>query len=101
MKNKIIVDDKLINELAHLAKLKFDEKAAIKMKKDLKKILQFIAQLSTIKTDNIEPLIYLSEEVNVFREDNICDTVSQKDALKNAPNKDSDYFKVPRVITKG
>ena len=94
------VNNKLIQDLSRLAKLKFDEQAAEKMKGDLDKIIGFVDKLSEIDTEGIEPLIYLSEEVNVLRADAIANEVSQESALKNAPQKDSDYFKVPTVLKK-
>ena len=94
------VNNKLIQDLSRLAKLKFDEESAEKMKGDLNKIIGFLDKLSEIDTEGVEPLIYLSEEVNVLRADEIANEVSQKDALKNAPQKDSDYFKVPTVLKK-
>ena len=94
------VNNKLIQDLSRLAKLKFDEQAAEKMKGDLDKIIGFVDKLSGIDTEGIEPLIYLSEEVNVLRADVIANEVSQESALKNAPQKDSDYFKVPTVLKK-
>ena len=100
MKNKITVDDKLIEDLSRLVKLKFDKNSSEKMKDDLSTILGFVDTLSEVDTEGIEPLIYMSEEVNALREDNIANEVSQKNALKNAPQKDSDYFKVPTVLKK-
>ena len=100
MKNKITVDDKLIEDLSRLAKLKFDKNSSEKMKDDLSTILGFVDTLSEVDTEGVEPLIYISEEVNALREDNIENEVSQKNALKNAPQKDSDYFKVPTVLKK-
>ena len=94
------VNNKLIEDLSRLAKLKFDEKSAKKMKEDLDKIIGFVDKLSEIDTEGVEPLIYLSEEMNVLRVDEIAHEVSQEDALKNAPQKDSDYFKVPTVLKK-
>ena len=94
------VNNKLIEDLSRLAKLKFDEKSAEKMKEQLEKIIGFVDKLSEIDTEGVEPLIYLSEEVNVLRTDEIANEVSQADALKNAPQKDSDYFKVPTVLKK-
>ena len=94
------VNNKLIEDLSRLAKLAFDEKSAEKMKGDLKKIISFVDKLSEIDTEGVEPLIYLSEDVNVLRTDEISNEVSQEDALKNAPQKDSDYFKVPTVLKK-
>ncbi len=94
------IDDKLIQDLSKLAKLEFDEKSSIKMQEDLKKIIGFVDKLSEIDTSNIEPLIYLSEEKNVLREDEIGEMLSQTEALSNAPKKDSDYILVPKVIKK-
>tara|TARA_B100001758_G_scaffold105218_1_gene90134 strand:- start:54520 stop:54822 length:303 start_codon:yes stop_codon:yes gene_type:complete len=100
MKNKIIVNDKLIDNLSRLAKLKFNKESSEKMKEDLETILGFIEKLAEVNTDNVEPLVYMSSEVNSLREDEISNEVSQKNALKNAPQKDSDYFKVPKVLKK-
>ena len=94
------ITNKLIQDIAALAKLEFDEKSTEKMKVDLEKIIRFFDKLSEIDTDGVEPLIYLSEEVNVLREDEIQAVISQVEALKNAPEKDSDYFKVPTVLKK-
>ncbi len=94
------ITDKLIREIAALAKLDFDKNSAEQMKDDLEKIIGFIDKLSEVDTDGVEPLIYLSDEVNVLRKDEIKAVLSQVDALKNAPDKDSDYFKVPTVLKK-
>ena len=98
MKKNIQVDDQLISELSELSKLKFDKKSAAKMKSDLETILGFVDAISKVDTNGIEPLIYMSEEINVLRTDKIANEISQQDALKNAPQKDSDYFKVPTVL---
>jgi len=94
------IDNKLIQDLSRLAKLKFDASSSEKMKEDLEKIIGFVDKLSEIDTEGIDPLIYLSKEVNVLRVDEIKHEVSQENALKNAPQKDSDYFKVPTVLKK-
>ena len=94
------VNNKLIQEIAKLSKLKFDSSTEKKMIEDMGKILSFIDKLNEIDTEGVEPLIYMSEEVNVLRKDETNSEVSQKDALRNAPQKDSDYFKVPTVLKK-
>ena len=94
------VNNKLIQDIAKLSKLKFDDSAEEKMKSDLEKMLAFVDKLNEIDTEGIDPLIYMSEEVNVLREDKVSEKISQEDALKNAPEKDSDYFKVPTVFKK-
>ena len=100
MSNNITINEKLVSDLSKLAKLKFDALKTEKMKEDLEKIIGFIDKLSEIDTTGVEPLIYLSKEVNVLRVDEIKHEVSQENALKNAPQKDSDYFKVPIVLKK-
>ena len=94
------VGNKLIKDLSRLAKLNFDEQTIEEMKSDFENILGFVDKLSEIDTEGVEPLIYLSDEVNVLRDDEIDEEVPQDQALKNAPNKDSDYFKVPTVLKK-
>ena len=94
------IDNKLITELARLAKLNFDEKSSQEMQEDLNKIIGFVDKLSEIDTKDVEPLIYLSDEVNVLRKDDTIKNISQEEALKNAPKKDSDYILVPKVIDK-
>ena len=94
------VNKKLIQDIAKLAKLEFDAKSTKEMKADLEKMLAFVDKLNEIDTDGVDPLIYMSDELNVLREDEITEETSQKDALKNAPSKDSDYFKVPTVLKK-
>ena len=100
MSKNITVDNKLIDDLSKLARLKFDKKATKKIKSDLNIILSFINSISEVDTDKIDPLIYMSDEINVLRSDKIKNEVSQEEALKNAPQKDSDYFKIPTVLKK-
>lgn len=94
------IDNKLISDLSQLAKLDFDKKSSLNMQEDLKKIIGFIEKLSEINTDTVEPLIYLSEELNVLRDDDEIKNLSQERALQNAPIKDSDYILVPKVLKK-
>ena len=94
------INNKLIQDIAKLSKLKFDDSAEEKMKADLEKMIAFVDKLNEIDTEGVDPLIYMSEEINVLREDKVTEKTSQEDALKNAPEKDSDYFKVPTVLKK-
>ncbi|MBT5858475.1 MAG: Asp-tRNA(Asn)/Glu-tRNA(Gln) amidotransferase subunit GatC [Flavobacteriales bacterium] len=94
------VNNKLIQDIAKLSKLKFDASTEEKMIADLEKMLSFVDKLNEIDTEGVNPLIYMSEEINVLREDKISENTSQEDSLKNAPVKDSDYFKVPTVLKK-
>jgi len=94
------IDQKLIDKLARLSQLEFNSDTKAKMENDLNKILAFVDKLNEVDTENIEPLIYLNKETNKLREDEISDHLPKEKALKNAPSKDSDYFKVPTVLKK-
>lgn len=98
MANKI--NSKTVDEIAHLARLEFSDEAKIEIENDLNRMLHFVDKLSELNTEAVEPLIYMNPETNVLREDEPIQSLTQKEALKNAPKKDSDYFKVPKVIDK-
>jgi len=96
MANKI--DIKTVDEVAHLARLEFNDEAKEEILNDMNRMLTFVDKLSELDTENVEPLIYMTSEKNVLRADEAEITLTQKEALKNAPKKDSDYFKAPKVI---
>lgn len=91
-------DIQTIRGLAHLARLEFNETKEQEMLSDLNKILNWMDKLNELNTENVEPLIHMSEEVNVMREDIAQNSVTHEEALRNAPKKDSDYFRVPKVM---
>jgi aspartyl-tRNA(Asn)/glutamyl-tRNA(Gln) amidotransferase subunit C len=92
------IDKETIKKIAHLARLEFNEKEADKMSDNFNKILTWMDKLNEVNTDKVEPLIHMSEEVNVLREDIVNNSLSHEDALFNAPKKDSDYFRVPKFL---
>ena len=92
------IDIATVNEVAHLARLEFTEEGKTEILNDMNRMLAFVDKLNEMDTDGVDPLIYMTDESNVMRDDVSKDTLTQKDALKNAPKKDSDYFKVPKVI---
>jgi aspartyl-tRNA(Asn)/glutamyl-tRNA(Gln) amidotransferase subunit C len=94
------IDSKTVDKLADLAKLEFDEEGKKEIAKDLNRIVEFVEKLSELDTSKVEPLIYLSEDTNVMRSDIVKQEITQQEALKNVPVKDSDYIKVPKVIDK-
>ncbi|MFD3002538.1 Asp-tRNA(Asn)/Glu-tRNA(Gln) amidotransferase subunit GatC [Pontibacter toksunensis] len=91
-------DIQTIKKLAHLARLEFNEEKEQEMLQDLNKILNWMDKLRELDTESVEPLTHMSEEVNVLREDVAKNTVTHEEALLNAPKKDSDYFRVPKVM---
>ena len=94
------IDDKLVDHIAHLARLEFEGAEKDQIKNDLKNIIDFMSKLNDVDTDNVEPLIFMTEELSSLRDDVAVETISQKEALKNGPKKDSDYFRIPKVLDK-
>jgi aspartyl-tRNA(Asn)/glutamyl-tRNA(Gln) amidotransferase subunit C len=94
------VNNELVDKLAQLSRLQFSETEKEAIKSDLQKMISFVDKLYELDLEGTEPLIHMSEEVNVMREDEIKGSVSQEEALKNAPSHTGKYFKVPKVIKK-
>ena len=94
------ISEETIDHIAHLSRLRFEGDDKVAIRQDLDKIIGFMGKLSEIPTDDVEPLIFMSDEVNVLRDDEPEVTVTQDEALKNAPKKDSDYFRIPKVLDK-
>jgi aspartyl-tRNA(Asn)/glutamyl-tRNA(Gln) amidotransferase subunit C len=94
------VNDDLINNLAQLARLEFNDAEKDEIKNDLQKMIAFIDKLNELDTTGVEPLLHMSDNINVLREDEVKGSISREDALKNAPVHDEQFFKVPKVIKK-
>lgn len=93
------VSTKDVHYVANLARLQLNETEAEDLKEDLNKILGYMETLNELDTSNVEPLEHVTDvTASTFRQDEAKDPVDHGDALKNAPDADSDYFRVPRVI---
>ncbi|MBL4753040.1 MAG: Asp-tRNA(Asn)/Glu-tRNA(Gln) amidotransferase subunit GatC [Flavobacteriales bacterium] len=92
------IDESTVDKIANLAKLEFDVEAKKEIIKDLTRVLDFVDKLNELDTEHIEPLVYMTDEKNVLRKDKVVQKISQQDALRNAPQKDSDYILVPKVL---
>jgi len=95
------IDKALIDRLAELSKLEFKDAEKEAILSDLQKMLNFCDRLNELDVKGVEPLIFMNDEMNRWREDKLDLMLSHEEALKNAPKKDSDYFKVPKVLGKG
>ena len=89
-----------IKHLAHLSRLELSEAEIDAMQGDMSKILDFVAQVEKLDLEGVEPLTQMSKSVNVMRQDEVANMISKEDALKNAPDANSDYFRVSKFGTK-
>ena len=85
-----------IKHLAHLSRLELSEVELDAMQGDMTKILGFVAKIESLDLDGVEPLTQMSKSVDVLREDAVANMISKEEALKNAPDANSDYFRVPK-----
>ncbi len=92
------LDKQTVEKIASLAQLEFGDKEKQEILEELNNILEFVEKIDELDTEDVEPLIYITDEENKLRPDEIHQEVEKKDALRNAPLNDSDYFKVPKVL---
>jgi aspartyl-tRNA(Asn)/glutamyl-tRNA(Gln) amidotransferase subunit C len=95
------VNDALIDNLSNLARLEFNAADKEEIRKDLQRMILFVEKLGELDTTGVEPLLHMSPETNVLREDIPQGSVSREAGLANAPAAtDGTWFKVPKVIRK-
>ncbi len=84
--------------IAELARLRFSESEMEKMTSELNAILHYVEKLNEIDTDGVEPLSSIHDQANVLRDDEKKESISNDDALMNAPDRVERFFRVPKVI---
>jgi aspartyl-tRNA(Asn)/glutamyl-tRNA(Gln) amidotransferase subunit C len=94
------INEAMVDKLATLSRLKFNDEEKVELRKDLQNMLEFVNKLQELDTSGVEPLLHISSGLNVFREDEVQQEISREEALSNATIKDDQYFKVPKVISK-
>lgn len=94
------VNDALIDKLANLARLKIEDSERQSVKTDLQKMIQFVEKLNELDTSGVEPLLHVSNNINILRADEVKGSISRSEGLSNASIHDDQFFKVPKVIKK-
>ena len=94
------VDPKLVSHLAHLSRLNVAPDKMDKLVADMQDLVVFVEQLNALDTSGIPPLMHMGDAYNVLRTDEVQGSIAREEALKNAPDSDGTFFKVPKVIRK-
>ncbi len=94
------VDPTLVNHLAHLSRLNVAPEKMDKLVQDMQDLVGFVAQLNALDTTGIKPLMHMGQAYNVLRQDQVKGSITNQEALSNAPEAGAPYFKVPKVIRK-
>ena len=92
------IDRPLLDKIAHLARLEFDEKDAETVMRDMTTIVEWVEKLNEVDTEGVAPLTSMSHELNAFRDDRVNNTLRHDEVLKNAPQHDETFFRVPKVL---
>lgn len=90
----------LVDKLAQLSKLTFSDEEKSEIAIDLQRMIGFVDKLNELNLKNVEPLMHMSREINVLRDDEIKGSITRAEALENAPDTDGVFLKVPKVIKK-
>jgi len=94
------IDATMVDNLAHLARLRFSETEKEGIRADLEKMVAFVEKLRAVDTTEVTPLLHISDAANVLRQDEVRGSISREEALLNSPVADTAFFKVPKVIRK-
>ncbi|MBX7153472.1 MAG: Asp-tRNA(Asn)/Glu-tRNA(Gln) amidotransferase subunit GatC [Bacteriodetes bacterium] len=87
-----------VEYVAGLAKLKFNENEIEEFAGQFQNILGYISEIEKLDLEGIEPLTHITQTENVFRDDVVTPSLTQEEALANAPKRNESFFKVPKVI---
>lgn len=91
------ISDETIDYVGILAKLELSGEEKETAKQDMEKMLDYIDTLNELDTEGVEPMVHVFPVNNVFREDVVTGGDGQEGALKNAPVRSGDYYKVPKT----
>lgn len=94
------VNEALVQQLADLARLEFSEQEQTEIKHDLQRMITFVEKLNELDTTHVKPMLHMTEDYNVFREDRVIPSITREEGLLNAPSHTDAYFKVPKIIKK-
>ena len=96
----MIIDKKMVHKVADLARIAIKEEEVDVLTQEMNKILTFMEKLNELDTKGVKPLVYMNEEVNVWREDKVKQEISVEDGLKNSAKHNDSFFFVPKIIEK-
>jgi len=92
------IDQKTVHKVADLARIAIKDDEIEALTGELSKILTFMDKLNELDTTGVAPLVYMNEQVNVWRDDQVKEEISTADALKNSAVRHEQFFLVPKVI---
>ena len=92
-----MIEIKDVEHVAKLARLELSEEEKIKYSKQLSDIVKYVEQMNEVDTTNVEPMNHPINFTNVMREDEVNYEVCKEELMKNAPQREGDFFRVPKI----
>lgn len=96
----MIIEKQTVYKVANLARIAIEDNEVDTLTVEMNKILTFMEKLNELDTTGVKPLVYMNEEINVWREDKVKQEISVKDGLKNSAKHNENFFFVPKIIEK-
>jgi aspartyl-tRNA(Asn)/glutamyl-tRNA(Gln) amidotransferase subunit C len=87
-----------VEHISWLASIKIEDEEKDEFVEQFNSILEYFHQLDEVETDGIEPTVRVVDLANIFRDDMAYPSLSQEEALRNAPRRENGYFKSPRIV---
>ena len=92
------IDQAQVRKVARLSRLELTEAEVEEFTGQLIAILDYVEKMNELDTDNIEPLAHCLPISNVFRQDRVKESLGTEKTLGNAPQRDGEFFKVPKIL---
>ena len=92
------IEKNQVKKVAKLSRISLDESKVESLSKDLNSIIKFVEQLNKLDTKDTKPLSSVIDKTLEPRNDKVNDGKMKEEILKNSPNKNEDFFIVPKVI---
>jgi aspartyl-tRNA(Asn)/glutamyl-tRNA(Gln) amidotransferase subunit C len=95
------IDQAQVRKVATLSRLELTQAECEEFTEQLGAILEYVEKMNELDTTGVEPLAHCLPISNVFREDRVKESLGCEEALANAPQRDGDFFKVPKILDDG
>jgi len=92
------IDQEEVRKVAKLSRLDLSEDEIGEFTSQLSAILEYVAKMNELDTTDVEPLAHCLPISNIFREDIVKGSLGTEKTLANAPERDGEFFKVPKII---
>jgi aspartyl-tRNA(Asn)/glutamyl-tRNA(Gln) amidotransferase subunit C len=95
------IDQDQVRKVAKLARLELEEREVEEFAGQLSSILEYVEKMDELDTEGVEPLAHCLPISNVLREDRARESLGAEATLANAPQRDGEFFKVPKILDGG